>query len=282
MYSLVLEGGGIKGIAHVGALQFLKEQGLYDAVKHVAGTSAGSQVATLFAAGHTQEEIKTIIEKTPFDTFSDSSFGCVRDVYRLFTRFGYHKGDFMEKYMNVILCKKFGVQRITFKELYQKTGIHLKLTGTCLSDKTLVWFDHVTTPFMEVAKAVRVSSSIPLYFAPVKIDGKYYVDGGCLRNLPIDAFPDTVPIVLDFIDTSDQKIHNLQSFTSSIINTLLQHVTVPSVEHCIRVEIPTGDVSATDFNISENDKKFLYYAGYNSTKATFESLGSTIPHRDPS
>ena len=62
-YSLVLEGGGIKGIAHVGALQALKEKGLYDTIKHVAGTSAGSQVATLYASGFSQSEIREIVEK---------------------------------------------------------------------------------------------------------------------------------------------------------------------------------------------------------------------------
>ena len=79
-YSLVLEGGGIKGIAHVGALQAIDENGLYTKIKHVAGTSAGSQVATLFASGFSQEEIKDIVENTPFKKFSDSSFGCIRDI----------------------------------------------------------------------------------------------------------------------------------------------------------------------------------------------------------
>lgn len=268
IYSLVFEGGGIKGIAHVGALQAVQEAGLFDVVKCVAGTSAGSQVATLFASGFSQQEIRSIVENTPFKKFSDSSCGCVRDIFRLFTRYGYHKGDFMESYMNTILHEKFKIPRITFKELYDKTGIHLKLTGTCVSDRTLVWFDHEKTPFMEVAKAVRISSCIPLYFAPVKFEDKYYVDGGCLRNLPTDAFPDTTPIILDFMDSVEHDdIKDLPSFTASVVNTILHHVHVPPVDSCIRVEIPTGDVSATDFNLSEANKKFLYYSGYNTTKS---------------
>lgn len=272
-YSLVLEGGGIKGIAHVGALQAIDENGLYTKIKHVAGTSAGSQVATLFAAGFSQGEIKDIVENTPFKKFSDSSFGCIRDILRLFTRFGYHKGDFMEVYMNKILNEKFGIQRMTFKELHDKTGIHLKLTGTCLTDRTLVWFDHVKTPFMEVAKAVRISSSIPIYFAPVKFEDKYYVDGGCLRNLPIDAFPETTPIILDFMDSVETKdIKDLSTFTESVVNTILHHVHVPPVDTCMRIEIPTGDVSATDFELSETNKKFLYYSGYNTTKTSLKDF----------
>lgn len=272
-YSLVLEGGGIKGIAHVGALQALQEKGLYNTIKHIAGTSAGSQVATLFASGFSQDEIKEIVENTPFKKFSDSSFGCIRDIFRLLTRFGYHKGEFMEVYMNEILKKKFNIQRITFKELFDKTGIHLKLTGTCLTDRSLTWFDHVKTPFMEVAKAVRISSCIPLYFAPVKFEDKYYVDGGCLRNLPVDAFPETTPIILDFMDSVEtNEIKDLSTFTTSVVNTILHHVHVPPVESCIRIEIPTGDVSATDFGLSETNKKFLYYSGYNTTKTSLKDF----------
>lgn len=270
-YSLVLEGGGIKGIAHVGALQAIKEKEV--CIKHIAGTSAGSQVATLYAAGFSQSEIKEIMEKTPFKKFSDSSCGCIRDVLRLFTHFGYYKGDFMEVYMNAILDKKFNIPRITFKELFDKTKIHLKLTGTCLTDRTLAWFDHEKTPFMEVAKAVRISSCIPLYFAPVKFEDKYYVDGGCLRNLPIDAFPETTPIVLDFMDSVERNdIKDLSTFTTSVVNTILHHVHVPSVDTCIRIEIPTGDVNATDFELSETNKKFLYYSGYNTTKTSLKDF----------
>tara|TARA_Y100000389_G_scaffold12064_1_gene10968 strand:- start:16515 stop:17342 length:828 start_codon:yes stop_codon:yes gene_type:complete len=272
-YSLVLEGGGIKGIAHVGALEAVQEKGLYGNIKHVAGTSAGSQVATLYAAGFSQNEIRKLVENTPFKKFSDSSFGCIRDILRLFTRFGYHKGNFMEVYMNKILNEKFDIPRITFKELFDKTGIHLKLTGTCLTDSKLVWFDYEKTPFMEIAKAVRISSCIPLYFAPVKFEDKYYVDGGCLRNLPVDAFIETTPIILDFMDsTKSNDIKDLSTFTSSVVNTILHHVHVPSVDNCIRIEIPTGDVSATDFNLSETNKKFLYYSGYNTTKTSLKDF----------
>ena len=175
--------------------------------------------------------------------------------------------------MNDILNKKFNITRITFKELFDKTGIHLKLTGTCLTDRTLVWFDHEKTPFMEVAKAVRISSCIPLYFAPVKFEDKYYVDGGCLRNLPVDAFPKTTPIIFDFMDSTESNdIKDLSTFTASVVNTILHHVHVPPVDNCIRIEIPTGDVSATDFNLSETNKKFLYYSGYNTTKASLKDF----------
>lgn len=265
--SLILEGGGIKGVAYVGSLQYLHETDRLNNIKNVSGTSAGSQIATLVASQFAYDEIVDIVQKTPFSKFSDSSFGFVRDVLRFFTKYGYYKGDYMEQYMNDILYHKWKIERITFKELFDKTNIHLKLTGTCVTTKRLEWFDHINTPYMEVAKAVRISSCIPLYFVPVKYNDKYYVDGGCLRNLPIDAFPNSKCIVLDFVDNNnDKKINSLYTFISAVLDTVLNNVHVPDIKDCIRIEIPTGNVSATDFNISDKDRKFLIYSGYNSVK----------------
>lgn len=268
--SLILEGGGIKGLSYVGALRYFNENDMLKDIKKVSGTSAGSQIATLIAANFTYEEIEDIVQKTPFHKFSDSSFGFIRDVFRFFTKYGYFKGDFMEKYMNDILYEKWGTDRITFKELFEKTKIHLRLTGTCITTKKLEWFDHVETPYMEVAKAVRISSCIPLYFAPVKYNEKYYIDGGCLRNLPVDAFPGSKSIVLDFVsDSDDKKINSLYSFITAILDTVLNNIHMPDIEDCMRIEIPTGNVSATDFDISDNDRKILVYSGYNSVKNAF-------------
>jgi len=122
---------------------------------------------------------------------------------------------------------------------------------------------------MEVAKAVRISSCIPLYFEPVKHENKYYVDGGVLRNLPSDAFPETHPILLDFEDSNMNEITNLNTFTSGVINTMLGNVCRAPLGECIHVIIPTGHISATDFDIDDDDKKILYYSGYASTKNAF-------------
>lgn len=267
--SLIFEGGGVKGIAHVGALKAFEERGFLSHIKHVSGTSAGSHVATLFAAGFTVDEMKEIIENTPFNKFSDSSFGCFRDVWRLFTKYGYHKGEYMEKYVDDILEKKFNQKRITFREMFDITGIHLKLTGTCVSTQQLEWFDYIQTPSMEVCKAVHISSCIPIYYKPVKYNDKYYVDGGCLRNIPSDAFESShelTPIILDLVSDNEKKnIKNIVDFTSSIVNAMLTHVTDIRIKG-MYIKIPTGDISATQFKLGEADKQVLFKSGYDSVK----------------
>jgi NTE family protein len=265
--TLILEGGGVKGIAHVGALKALHDIGMN--FSQISGSSAGSQAAALLAAGYTIEEMKEIIENMPFDRYLDSSFGIFRDFYRLFTRYGYYKGEYMETYMDKLLEDKLGKKQVSFKDLYDKTQIHLKITGTCLTTKCLEWFDYKNTPDMPVCKAVHISSCIPLFYMPVTYDNKVYVDGGCLRNLPLDAFDDENIIALDFEDEENCKINSLYSFIQSLLVTLLTRTIHKS--NVTRVDIPTGDIKATDFQISKQDKQFLYMCGYEATRKTFRT-----------
>jgi NTE family protein len=68
---LVFEGGGVKGIALVGAYSVLEEEG-YEP-QNMAGASAGAIVAALIAAGYTSDELKEIISKLDYDQFKDEA-----------------------------------------------------------------------------------------------------------------------------------------------------------------------------------------------------------------
>ena len=92
--NLVFEGGGVKGIAYVGAMQVLAERGLLNDIRRVGGTSAGAINALIFALGYDLAEQQGILRSTDFGKFMDDSFGFIRDVWRLTTKFGWHRGDF--------------------------------------------------------------------------------------------------------------------------------------------------------------------------------------------
>lgn len=74
---------------------------------------------------------------------------------------------------------------ITLKELFEKTGMHFKLTGTKFSDLSLVELDHTTYPNMTVIDAITITCSIPLVFEPLYYKGDYYFDGGLCCHYPI-------------------------------------------------------------------------------------------------
>ncbi|HSG99404.1 MAG TPA: patatin-like phospholipase family protein, partial [candidate division Zixibacteria bacterium] len=81
--NLVFEGGGVKGIAYVGAMNVLKAKGILPAIKRVGGTSAGAINATMFAIGMSPEEQMAELQKLKFDSFMDDDPGIVRDTHRL-------------------------------------------------------------------------------------------------------------------------------------------------------------------------------------------------------
>jgi len=190
--NLVFEGGGVKGIAYVGALEVLDKEGILKDVERVAGTSAGAMIAVLVGLRYSADEMKEILWNLNFRNFMDNSFGIIRDTTRMLKEYGWYKGDFFRNLMADFIKRKTGNGEITFKELASIKGFReIYLMGTDLSTGLSEMFSHKTTPKMKVADAARISMSIPLFFASVKggENGKHtYVDGGLLDNYPIKAF----------------------------------------------------------------------------------------------
>ena len=190
--NLIFEGGGVKGIAYVGALEVLEKEGILKDVERVAGTSAGAMVAVFVALGYTAEEISDILWSINFKNFMDSSWGIVRDLNRLINDYGWYKGDYFRNLMAGYIEKKTKNGEITFKELAKsKKFRELHLIGADLSTGYSKVFNATNTPNVKVADAARISMSIPLFFAAVKGvegDDHIYVDGGLLNNYAIKSF----------------------------------------------------------------------------------------------
>ena len=190
--NLVFEGGGVKGIAYVGALEVLDGEGILKNIKRVAGTSAGAMVAVLVGLNYTATEISEILWKLNFQNFLDDTFGYVRDIDRLINEYGWYKGDFFRELMAGYIKDKTGNGEITFKELAKaKKYRDIYLIGADLSTGFSKVFCYDTTPDVKVADAARISMSIPLFFRAVQNinnDGHVYVDGGLLDNYPIKVF----------------------------------------------------------------------------------------------
>ncbi len=205
--NLVFEGGGVKGIAYVGALEVLEEEGILQNVKRVAGTSAGAMMAVLVGLRYTADEVKEILWDLNFKKFMDSSFGIVRDTKRLLEEFGWYKGDYFRNLMADLIKRKTGNGEITFNQLAEMNKFRkIYLVGANLSTGTSETFCHGDDyGEMKVADAARISMSIPLFFASVKEKGQedqFYVDGGLLDNYSIKTFDKELFV--------DDKIRNIR------------------------------------------------------------------------
>lgn len=201
--NLVLEGGGVRGFAYVGAITALDSLGILEKIERVGGTSAGAIQATMIAVGYTPEEIAQEVADIPLKDFNDGNI--VGGIRRLKRKFGFYKGEKVTAWVSALIAKKTGDADITFMQLHlQKNEKHYKdlyITGTDLSDRCLKVFSYETFPNMRIKDALRISFSIPLYFEPVFINDSGYVekdrnkpgvhmmvDGGLLSNYPIHIF----------------------------------------------------------------------------------------------
>jgi NTE family protein len=209
---LVLEGGGIKGIGLVGAVLKLIER-KYE-FQRVAGTSAGSIVAALLAAGASRDQRFEAMSRLDYPKVPDREWPCIPVVSEgaaLLRTGGAYRGayihDFIEGELGTLGVQTFGDLVATDPRLdpnlHESRRYKLMVTATDVTNGRLLrlpWdYPKLGLPpdTQSVATAVRASISIPLYFEPVTLtcgDGKKItlVDGGVLSNFPIAAFDRTV------------------------------------------------------------------------------------------
>ncbi|MBN1907797.1 MAG: patatin-like phospholipase family protein [Deltaproteobacteria bacterium] len=191
--NLVFEGGGVKGIAYVGALDVLKTKEILKDIERVGGTSAGAINAILVGLNFSQKETKEVLWSLDFKKLMDDSWGVVKDAKRLIEEYGWYKGDFFRGWIGKQIKKKTGNSESTFADIETMKGKgkfkSLYFMGTNLSTGFSEVFSPEHTPRMCVADAVRISMSIPLFFAAKRsIRGDIYVDGGVLDNYPVKLF----------------------------------------------------------------------------------------------
>lgn len=193
--NLVFEGGGVKGLGYVGALNALnkKDSTILPNIKRIGGASAGAITAILVGLNYSTTEIEKILMDLNFKNFLDDSWGMIRDTKRLIKDYGWYKGKFFRQWIGNTIKNKTGNSESTFKDIYnmkQENGFKdMYFIGTNLSTKFSEVFSYEHTPDMCVADAVRMSMSIPLFFEAVKSPrGDVYVDGGVLNNYPVRLF----------------------------------------------------------------------------------------------
>ena len=228
--NLVFKGGGVKGIAYLGALECAYSKGLMRSVRRVAGTSAGAITATLvalFPDDYMQFRAaadKLEYSKVPSEGERDEaeagdkagregrflkSIGAfkasIQCVNRLVQERGWYSSGYFYAWMKQAIAGRFGVTKESYSFAdFRNAAIHkdgkpfldLYITGSDISNRTARVFSFETTPDMEVASAVRISMSIPLFFEareyqyPGTSLPQVYADGGVLWNYPIDLFDD--------------------------------------------------------------------------------------------
>ncbi|CAG7617786.1 hypothetical protein PAESOLCIP111_02046 [Paenibacillus solanacearum] len=297
----VFEGGGVKGIALVGAVSAVEQLGID--FHQVAGTSSGAIVASLVAAGYRGDELRGVLEAAPFHSFLQRApifnTKLIGPLARLFVKKGLYSGEALEHWIYRLLLAK-GIR--TFGDLAKD---QLRIIASDISGrKLLVLPDDIAQYGIDphrflVAKAVRMSTSIPYFFDPViirkpshlKQPGSpfahqfvYIVDGGLLSNFPLWLFDssDTPPldqmvptIGFQLVGRGNGRpniINGPVSMMHALFSTMLDAHDERYIQESNRfrtVKIPTLGISNTDFDLTEEQGRALYESGKTATQAFF-------------
>ena len=187
--NLIFEGGGVKGIAYVGALQELENRAVLPDIVRIGGTSAGAINAVLLALHYTLDETRDILSNLDFNNFMDDSWGLVRDTKRLINEYGWYKGDFFQGWIGDLIKTKTGNRFSTFNDIKNMGFKDLYLVSTNISTGFSEVHSAEHTPRDRIMDAARMSMSIPLFFRAVRnARNDVYVDGGVLKNYPVKLF----------------------------------------------------------------------------------------------
>ena len=264
--NLVLSGGGIKAIAHIGVLQALEDKNILKNINTIVGCSAGALVGFLYTIGYSPKELYKLIIKFDFNSIKSSKI----NIMNLLDKFGIDNGEKFIKILKKFLRKKKIDEHITFENLFKISKINLIVNASCLNNKECYYFSHKTYPLLPVITAIRMSTAFPLFFTPVLFENKLFTDGGCIDNLPMHLFSNTINNTIGiFLDTSvsyKKNINNIEDFLTNIIECLFMGISKIYTKNYINViKIIFDDVNVLDFNITDVKKYNLYIKGYNQT-----------------
>jgi len=288
----VFSGGGIKAFSLIGACQAVEEKGLR--FKRVAGTSAGSIVAALIAAGYTSNEMAELVDELDLKSFLDSRntflpSGLAKWLF-IYWRLGLYKGKELERWIAEKLAAK-GLRR--FGDLPPES---LRVIASDLTNGTMMVLPDdlpkygINPQTFPIAKAIRMSCSLPFFFEPVKIKdyqgATVIVDGGVLSNFPMWLFDkENVKKVRPVLglklshhlsEHPRHKINNAIHMFEALFETMkdahdARYISRKHERNIIF--IPTDGIMTTEFELTEEKKQALIQVGRDYANRFLKSWG---------
>jgi len=294
----VFQGGGVKGIALVGALLGFAEHGWTDWIS-VAGTSAGSIIASYLACGHGPEDLEKLLRETPYEKFQDWGAGgkYIGGGFNLVRHHGLARGEYFHKWFLEQTDEK------TFGDV-KKAGRTLKLIASDVANKNLLVLpddlvnyrqpggnDPIDPDSYRIADAARMSMSIPYFFQPVELVNiesnlpGTVVDGGMLSNFPVWLFDvddrDPVRPTFGFRLTGGHGVGGgIQTIVdglgwpvklgSEMFHTAMEAWDKRFMSHSTAVRtcpVDAGTIGATEFDLTKEQQDWLINSGKTAAAA---------------
>lgn len=237
---IALSGGGARGFAHLGILKALKEKGIEPDI--ISGTSAGAIVGAFICAGKEPEEALDIIKSYKYF-----------DIRRInFPKTGLFNLNILGHSIH---------REINYRNI-EDLPKPLLIAATDMMKGEIKYFSEGSLP-----KCVQASSSIPVLFKPVNINGKLYSDGGALDNLPIKPIKKlckkTIAINISPLLPITEMKNIMQVATRMLQLSVNAHEQLKNNQADFYIEPP--DVNRYDI-LDRKHAKEIFNVGYNYAK----------------
>jgi len=242
---LVLSGGGIRGIAHLGVLQALSEAGIK--FNMISGTSAGSIVGALYAQGIEPAEILKVFMKTHLYRYIRPAFGA--------------KGLISLDKIRTLLLEYFP------HDSFEGLKIPTVITATNFNECKVTYFQSG-----ELINPILASSAIPVFFKPIHIGGKIYIDGGILNNFPVEPLKSECDFIIGSSCNHLPETNKIESYRKlverSIIMSINSDMAVKS-EYCDVIIEPHGMGATSVFDVKKTEE--IYWLSYEAALRKLQS-----------
>ena len=282
--NLVCQGGGVRGIAHIGALCALEDYGF--TFNCFSGTSVGALVTSLMAVGYSAYEVKKILFDIDFNLYINKTIlASIPFIGRNLSIFK-SKGIFSTSAIEELLTELYSAKgKKYFKDISNNSNF-LRFIATDITQKQILILPedlkkyNINPMNFEISKAVKMSISLPFIFIPEKLKTPkgscYIVDGGLISNLPIWLFNNTTTkyptFALKLVSNQDKNITYaekcpLSKYLMDILDACMttnESIYFSSLKNIHTLDIPTFDIAVTDFYISYSNKEKLFNSGYNT------------------
>ena len=257
--ALVMKGGGIKGLAYVGALEILQDYHEFD---WYSGTSAGAIAALLLGSGHNVTELNEILASKNFGDFKDANL--FQMIKNLIVEKGLYKADTFVEWIDGILSEKLeSPVAVRLQDLPKRTTVY----ASRKDKKALIFDSHVEASKSQSASfAARCSMSIPYMFTPQSSEGMRVVDGGTQNNFPVDEILESKQdsnFIGLYLGDEVYK-HKRKGLLLFDLIGIFTEATDPDILRKFKdkiVVIDPSPISTMQFKLSPEEKEFLLEAG---------------------
>lgn len=186
-HNIAFSGGGTHTLAFIGCIKYLKEVNKLDEIKNLIGASAGSLIALLVILNWTYEDMYKFCTSDLIKFVDNMNFS-LTSIFNLPKIYGMNDGKDIIKLVESILIKSNLDPNITFLEITKLYGRNIIIATTNLTEQKIEYLSIDTYPEMKITTAIRMSTSIPILFSPVKYYEDLYVDSLVYNNFPVDFF----------------------------------------------------------------------------------------------